>query len=345
MKKKIKRYGLFLILVLSMNNSFQARENDFPKLTGPYLGQKPPGTKAELFAPAIVSTIYNEDGAPIFTPDGNEIFWRIAGSPFSTIAYMKQENGVWSEPEIAPFAGNYQDAGLVITPDGKKIFFESLRPITGVEGLAHFNTWMIEKINGKWSDPVVVGPPVDNPNEHYTVISISSDGTLIKQSGLPGGKGKFDLYISKHADGKWSEPVSLPGEVNTEFNEAAPTISPDGSYIIFNSGERPDSLGSYDLYVTFKKKDGTWSKPVNLGEGVNSEFTEKWPCITTDGKYLFFISDRPPVIKYSQYSLQRKTLAQMKSLYEFYHRPKNELGWGDVYWVDTKIIEELKPKE
>jgi hypothetical protein len=65
----------------------------------------------------------NEDGGPIFTPDGKEIFWRIGGAPFSTFVYMKREGGVWSKPAIAPFAGQYQDAGLSITPDGKRILF------------------------------------------------------------------------------------------------------------------------------------------------------------------------------------------------------------------------------
>jgi len=76
----------------------------------------------EIFAPGIVSTNMNEDGGLISTPDGNEIFWRIGGSPFSAFVYMKRENGIWSKPEIAPFSGQYQDAGREISPDGKKMF-------------------------------------------------------------------------------------------------------------------------------------------------------------------------------------------------------------------------------
>lgn len=331
------------LLVLVAANLF-SQQNDFPKLTGPYLGEKPPGEIAKLFAPAIVSTILNEDGGPIFTSDGNEIFWRIGGSPFSTFVYMKREHGFWSKPEIAPFAGQYQDACLAISPDGKKIFFASKRPITGDEGLPNFNIWMTEKINGNWQTPVVMGMPVNHPDEYYTKISVASDGTLIKQSQLPGGKGGWDLYECKLINGEYQEPKNLE-EVNTQFNELAPDISPNGSYIVFQSNNRPDSTGAIDLYVTFKMNDGSWSHGTNLGEVINTKYVEKWPSITPDGKFLFFTSDRPVEVKYAQYSKKRKSLGEIKALYEFYHKPKYETGWGDVYWVDTKVIEELRPEE
>jgi hypothetical protein len=189
--KKMKPKAIFVGLLLSIIFVLctYAQQDDFPVLKGSYLGQKPPGTTPEIFAPGIVSTNMNEDGGPIFTPDGKEIFWRIGMSPFSVFVYMKQDNGFWSQPDIAPFSGKYSDAGLSISPDGKKIFFASKRPFTGIEGMSKFHTWVTEKMNGSWQTPVPVGQPIDHPDEYYTRVSVAANGTLIKQSEIPGGKG------------------------------------------------------------------------------------------------------------------------------------------------------------
>jgi hypothetical protein len=66
-KKQIKKPILpalaFSCLLVATANVF-FKPNDFPKLTGPYLGQKPPGMKPEIFAPGIVSTgMYERDMA------------------------------------------------------------------------------------------------------------------------------------------------------------------------------------------------------------------------------------------------------------------------------------------
>ncbi len=339
-----KQNYLLLVIMLCLSCS-QNRKNGSPGLTGDYFGEEPPGSTAKLFAPGIVSTPLNEDGSPVFTPDGNEVFWRLAGSPVSSLVHMKRVNGIWSKPEMAEFSGMYQDAGPTLSPDGKKLFFDSKRPETGIKPAERFNIWITEKTESGWSDPVLAEYPVNNPDDYYTVVSFSSDGTLIKHSAVPGGKGGFDLYICKFINGKYSEPENLPGEANTEFNDYAPSISPDGSYILFQSYGRPDSTGSLDLYVTYRKPDGRWTKGINLGESVNTEYVEKWPSITTDGNFIFFISSRPVEVKYAQYFTKRKTLDELKAIYEFYHKPKYLPGWGDVYWVDAEIIAALKPDD
>jgi Tol biopolymer transport system component len=83
--------------------------------------------------------------------------------------------------------------------------------------------------------------------------------------------------------------------------------------LIVNSNGRPDDLGRGDLYISFKKKDSSWTPLKNMGKEINSEYTDYCPMLSPDGKYLFFTSTRT--------------------------------GNGDIYWVDAKIIEDLKPKE
>ena len=75
----------------------------------------------------------------------------------------------------------------------------------------------------------------------------------------------------------------------------------------------PGSFGEDDIYVTFKQSDGSWSKPVNMGDKINSEKAENRPYVSPDGKYFFYTSTKR--------------------------------GNRDIYWVDVKIIEELRPKK
>jgi len=59
-------------LILLLFNSYP-QEMGFPILTGPNLGQRPPGIASEIFAPGVISTGYHEVGVPVFTPDLSEI--------------------------------------------------------------------------------------------------------------------------------------------------------------------------------------------------------------------------------------------------------------------------------
>ena len=97
--------------------------------------------------------------------------------------------------------------------------------------------------------------------------------------------------------------------INTEHDEYDLFIAPDESYLIFSS-DRPGGFGNVDLYISYKKGDGTWTEPKNMGRNINSGGAV-FPSVTDDGRFLFFQSRRG--------------------------------GNGDIYWVDAKIIEELKP--
>jgi len=79
---------------------------DFPVFKGPYLGQKPPGIKPEIFAPGIVSTEKKSEAAMSFSPDLQELFFSYR-SPIegreNRILHMKMINNVWTKPELPSF--------------------------------------------------------------------------------------------------------------------------------------------------------------------------------------------------------------------------------------------------
>ena len=138
----------------------------------------------------------------------------------------------------------------------------------------------------------------------------------------------MDLYCSRFVDGKYLKPENLGGIINTEGYESWPFISPDESYIIYESD-------SGDLYISFRKGDITWSEPIDMSEKIQSKKSQdRFPKLSSDGRYFFFVSNRWLGNRHFDSPLN---LARIKE------KSKNiSNGMGNVFWVDAKIIEELK---
>jgi len=285
----------------------------FPDLTGPYLGQKKPGRAPEIFAPGIISTIFVEHSPPVFSPNGTELYW----SPLivrnqkagSTILSMAAIHGRWMAPQPIAFSGNFMDAFPTLSPDAQLLYFCSDRPVRADMPAEHRNIWVAQKKAVGWSDPRPAGLSVNSGNEN-TQSTVDNKGNLYFGSARNGRNGSFDIYVSRLIQGRHAEPENLGPSINSAGLEYSPFVDPSGQYLIFCAGERTDSLGAMDLYVSFRNADGSWGKAINLGDRINTPADEYWPAVSPDGKYLFFISNRD--------------------------------GNFDVYWVDGKIIESAK---
>jgi outer membrane protein OmpA-like peptidoglycan-associated protein/tetratricopeptide (TPR) repeat protein len=101
-----------------------------------------------------------------------------------------------------------------------------------------------------------------------------------------------DFYESHKVNGTWSKAISLPGNINTNNNEGAQSVSQDGQWLIFTGCNFPDGHGNCDLYISYFTPDG-WSTPENLGDSINSEFWESSPSLSPDKKDLYFSSKQP----------------------------------------------------
>ncbi len=125
--------------------------------------------------------------------------------------------------------------------------------------------------------------------EYYPTISLDGH-TLIFTRRV--NDNNEDFYQSTLKNGQWSKAISLPGNINTNENEAAQSISLDGQLLIFNGCNFPGGFGSCDLYISYLGPDG-WGNPENLGDSVNTEFWESGPSLSPDKKDLYFSSNRP----------------------------------------------------
>jgi len=294
-------------------NKYKKMEK-FDESIGSYFGQKPPGKTPEIFAPGIINTIEQNHSCVTISPDGNEIYWSL----FSYISGVRQEriwftvmlDGSWMPPGVAPFSGNYRDGSPQFSHDGKRLYFTSMRPTVENDNTSDANIWYIEKEGTAWS----ISKPLDKPvNTEYQewFPTIAKNGNIYfmfrKSSATP-----WDIYYSRFENGKYKNPEKLGNSVISPYVDAFPFIDPEEQFIIFYS-ERP---GGYceagELYISFRKKDDTWSKAKNMGSQFNSTFS-RFPGMSPDGRFFFF--------------------SNLKN------------GMEDIYWVDAKIIEDLKPDE
>lgn len=103
------------------------------------------------------------------------------------------------------------------------------------------------------------------------------------------GYGRYDIYKSIKAGTHWTTPKNLGHNVNNDYWDSAPSISPDGKALYFSSN-RPGGLGGIDLYVAFKNEKGGWEEAMNLGPQINTSGDEQTPFIHADNNSLYFSS-------------------------------------------------------
>lgn len=263
------------------------------KFKGDYLGQKRPGRTPEIFAENGFLTPFAPHGAIVFSPDGNELFWCHQAMPIQAMWYMKREGDVWQQPVIAPFtdpALDYADGRPCFSVDGTRVYYRSLRPPdAGGERKEDLDIWYVGKTSDGYSNPINIGAPINTENNE-TDPSIANSGNLyFIGSGYENNIGLGDIYVSKFVIGEYTEPENLGAAVNSAHHEISPCISPDESYIIFSS-DRPYPGQGLNLFVSFKKKDESWTDAVALGQSIVSGFA--WhPFITADGRSIIYQKD------------------------------------------------------
>jgi Tol biopolymer transport system component len=281
-----------------------------------------------VFGEGVIST-GDFDSHPAFTPDGKTLFFLRSTPTFSlwTILVSRFQNGRWNEPEVAPFSGQYSDADPFITTDGSRFYFISNRPVPG-KSKPDLDIWVMERIGAGWGEPKNIGAPINSSgNEWYPTIA--ANGTIYFGSDREGGKGRTDIYRSRIVDGKYAEAENLGDPINTQFNEFEALIAPDESFLILMAGGRPEGAGGFDLYISYNRS-GRWTKPVGLGDRINSSGNEYSPMISPDGKYFFWTSTRGfadnPLKKRLDY---RELMSRLRG-------PRN--GLGDIYYIDLAVL-------
>ncbi len=135
-----------------------------------------------------------------------------------------------------------------------------------------------------------------------------SGDALFFTSNREGGLGGFDLYVSYLSNGTWTDPQNLGNEINTKGNELSCHVENGDLYF---SSDYHYGVGGYDIFKS-SKIDSQWSKPKNLGFGVNSQEDEWFPFYQE--KNLYFTSTRPGGLGSADIYVAREIHQEMLSL-------------------------------
>lgn len=191
----------------------------------------------------------------------------------------------------------YTEHSPIISPDGKRLYFSRQFHPDNVGGDKDSeDIWVseLDEETGEWLPAKNIGPPLNTNGPNFiSSINVVDGKEVLVLGNRYGKKGRMytGVSMSTFENGTFSEPTAL--EIEDEYNYSPNAdffLVPGGSAIIM-SAERDDTFGNRDLYITFKKRNGTWSKPTNLGPDINSIGEEMSPFLANDGKTLYFSSD------------------------------------------------------
>ncbi|MGF1606706.1 MAG: hypothetical protein ACFB22_10245 [Rhodothalassiaceae bacterium] len=271
-----------------------------------YLGQQPPGLSPEVFAPGRISTPEAFELNSVFSPEMDLfLFSRRIDGVYKMFMVIKQEDGGWSDAVMTSISKTYPghaDVDMMFAPGGKRLN----RPRQGYP-LDRYNIWFSDRTEAGWIAPVALGPHINGlPHELYPMIV--ADGSLYFSTHRPDSLGGRDSYRAQFRGGAFDAPVNLGPAINSPANEGDLFVAPDETYLIQSVNGRSDSLGSNDLYISFKQEDGSWSQSQSrhMGDTINSPEIDFCPMVTPDGRYFFFSRG------------------------------------GDIYWMDAAIVDRFR---
>ena len=268
----------FLVLVLSfiMITSYSQNEH----YSSAYLNQETPNDIPVKFAPGIISKKGSFEYPCSFSTDMKEMYFGVnmfnEEKKEKYILQVKRQNdGTWSSPQKLSFTGFFE-MEPILSADNSKLFFSVL---SNPKKYKPHDIWYVNRENDGWGKPVRLNEDINTKKYEY-YASMTLDG---KMYFTREGKGIFSAELT---DNEFTNVQLLEPSINNLNFCTHPFVSPDETYLIFDSRER-GGFGKADLYISFRENNH-WGNPINLGEKINTSAIDFMPIVSPDGEYLFF---------------------------------------------------------
>jgi outer membrane protein OmpA-like peptidoglycan-associated protein len=251
-----------------------------------------------------VNFVNEKNSLLIFTREGIINFGTSSRPMYKNQIFVSSwKNDHWQDPQKMnfPWPDNDNIGAVSFSLDGRSVYFTGCYWPGGMGSCDIY----VSRLSGEyWNTPVHLNKEINTETWESQAV-VSSDGRyLYFASRRAGGKGGSDLWVSKRQkNGLWGKPRDLGDSINTSGNEMAPFLHADGKTLYFASDGWP-GLGGYDLFVSRKKPDGSWSKARNLGYPINTRFNELNIFIAPNGQHAWISSDRIPGKGYDIYEFK-----------------------------------------
>jgi hypothetical protein len=260
------RISAFFIMLLSV------QVGNIEKMSGPYLGQEPPGDKPVRFAPDIIPEDLHS--VPVFSADGKSMYVKSMKS--EGILVSREKKGRWTAPALFSPGSNFDNSDdPCLSPNGDRLFFSTYNKEQNRDYIYYCDVNF-----DRTGNPRKPAGKLNELDMHWQ-FSMAGNGNIYYAA-------NGNIYCSELSKGIYLEPYKLDSCINSSYSECTPYISPKEDLLIFarTTNRKPD------LYISFKDNNGNWTRAKPLPEGINSDHHEMCPRVTADGKYFFFISSR-----------------------------------------------------
>jgi outer membrane protein OmpA-like peptidoglycan-associated protein len=180
-----------------------------------------------------------------------------------------------------------------ITADGKYLYFNRKNdPNNFAPDMTDIWISEYDSINDEWGQAMHPGKPLNNAGHNF-VISITPDGNKALLGNTykeDGGVGFSGVSLAHKKNGNWQVPVTQTVKDFVNNDEYVNYfLTSDGTKLI-SSIDDGESHGDKDLYISFLQGDSTWTKPLNMGNTLNSFMTDFSPFLASDNKTMYFSS-------------------------------------------------------
>lgn len=292
----MKRFNfiiVFTLIVFIVSCNEQEKEVSVSN----YFNLEPPKDSAIIFGPEVISKKGRYEFGISFSIDGTQMIYSVQEGQYesSYFMYTQMQDSGWSNPEMIKLldesiAGEME---AFFTPSGDLLYFVGYDTIGNtdiyeVEAIDFLNN-KVTKLDSTINTGVVFFPTTTKSNKMYYADVMKRKILIADMSQDP------------------------PMITDPEFDMLGhPFISPNEDFLLIDPVVDTSNY-QRNIQVAFKQDDGSWSDFIDLGDKVNTSYSETCPSLSHDGKYLFF----------SRYS--------------------DLNGMSDFYWVSAEVIEEKRP--
>jgi len=269
---------IFLVLILPLITIISYSQNN--QLNSAYLNQETPNDIPQIFAPDLISKKGDFEYPCSFSSDMTEMYFGVnmihEKKQEKYILQVKRKNdGTWSSPQKVSFTG-FSEMEPILSADNSKLFFSVL---SDSKKYKPHDIWYVNRENDGWGKPIKLNENINTKKyEYYASTTLNNKMYFTRE-----GKGIFSAELT---DNEFTNVQLLGPSINSLNFCTHPFVSPDGTYLIFDSRER-GGFGKADLYISFRENDH-WGSPINLGNKINTSAIDFMPIVSPDGEYLFF---------------------------------------------------------